>query len=111
MIRGGGLVASGQWTGSTRRVTLPPDWPRIRNSVLKRDGRRCRINGPMCIGMASEVDHAGSRDDHRPESLRAACRPCHLSRSSGQGGAAAGRAARARAALKQRPQEGHPGLC
>lgn len=59
---------------------------------------------------ATEVDHMGSRDDHRPESLRSACSPCHLLRSSGQGGAAAGRAARARAAAKRRPEEGHPGL-
>jgi len=103
-------MASGGWQGSTRRRTLPPDWMRVRNHVLKRDGRRCRIRDTMCIGVATEVDHVGDREDHRPEMLRAACGPCHQNRSSMQGGQAAGRARRAIVAARRRPAERHPGI-
>jgi 5-methylcytosine-specific restriction endonuclease McrA len=103
-------VASGQWAGSTRRSTLPADWMRRRNHVLKRDQRMCRIKGPMCIGTATEVDHVGSRDDHRTEMLRAACHPCHLDRSSSQGGAALGQQRKKIAAARRRPPESHPGV-
>lgn len=103
-------MASGGWRDSTRRSTLPADWPRVRNHVLKRDGRQCRIAGPMCIGTATEVDHVGDREDHRPESLRAACSPCHLDRSSRQGAGASAQARRQIVAARKRPQERHPGL-
>lgn len=103
-------MASGGWQGSTRKATLPANWWRLRASVLRRDNHTCQLRDPGCIGHATEVDHAGDRDDHRPEKLRAACKPCHQLRSSGQGGAAAGKAARARKAARFRPPEPHPGL-
>ena len=103
-------MASGQWETSTRRSTLPPDWCRVRNHVLKRDGRLCRIQGPLCIGTATEVDHTGDREDHRPEALQAACNPCHQAKSSAQGGQDAGRARRERVAARKRAPERHPGI-
>ena len=103
-------MASGGWSSSSRRSTLPPDWPRVRNSVLKRDGRRCQIKGPLCIGVATEVDHTGDPEDHRREVLRAACKPCHAARSAQQGGSASATARRDRVAAKRRPAERHPGL-
>ena len=99
------------WQGSTRRATLPKDWWRVRWAVLERDGHRCQLREPdLCVGIAAEVDHIGSRADHRPENLRAACRPCHQHRSSQQGGQAAGERRRARVAARRRPPEPHPGM-
>jgi len=99
------------WEGSTRRQTLGKDYFRNRAIVMRRDGKRCQLRIPgLCIGDATDCDHIGDRLDHRPENMRAACRPCHLKRSGEQGGAAAGQAARARAATRKRPAEPHPGL-
>lgn len=104
-------MASGRWEGSTRRVTLGPEFFRNRNRVLKRDGRVCQLQDSMCIGLATEVDHIGDRGNHAEDNLRAACKPCHQNRSSSQGGQAAGRARRERVAARRRPAERHPGLC
>ena len=90
---------------------MPPDWMRRRNHVLKRDARICKIQDPMCISVATEVDHIGDRMNHSEGNLRAACKPCHQNRSSGQGGAAAGRMRRAMASQRRRPPEAHPGIC
>lgn len=98
------------WHGSTRRATLPPDWPTIRPRILRRDHHRCQLAGPRCLVRATEVDHIGDRDDHRDENLRAACRPCHMTRSSSQGGQAAAAAYAAIAARRYRPSEPHPGM-
>ncbi len=103
-------MASGQWAGSTRRETLGPEFFRNRARVLRRDGRMCQLRDPMCIGVATEVDHVGDRMDHREANLRAACKPCHQNRSSGQGGAAAGRVRKQIAAARKRKPEAHPGL-
>lgn len=59
-------------------------WRRRRLEILERDGWRCQIQGPKCLGEANEVDHkapismGGSKLD--PSNLRAACRPCNLGR-------------------------------
>lgn len=104
-------MASGDWAGSTRKATLGPEYHRNRAIVMRRDGRRCQLRTPgICIGVATDCDHIGDRLDHRPENMRAVCRPCHQLRSSGQGGAAAGRAARKRRAMRFREAEPHPGL-
>lgn len=104
-------MASGQWQGSTRRVTLGKTYHRNRALVMRRDGRRCQLRTPgICIGAATECDHVGDRLDHSVENMRAACHPCHLDRSSRQGGQAAGQARKARAAARFREPERHPGL-
>lgn len=70
----------------TRRVYRGP-WPRVRRSVLERDGYVCQIKGPKCTTVATHVDHiipelaGGSWYDEA--NLRAACRTCNLARSSG----------------------------
>ena len=96
---------------SSRKSTLPRDWPRRRQQVLNRDGRTCQIRGSRCIGHAVEVDHIGHRDNHDHDNLRASCTPCHQDRSAGQGGAASATARQARIAARKRPAERHPGLC
>lgn len=58
-------------------------WSRLRETVMRRDGHRCRIGGPSCLGFALEVDHiipriAGGTD--APSNLRAVCKPCHKRR-------------------------------
>lgn len=57
------------------------------------------------------MDHVRPGDDHDEANLKAIHRrPCHARKSSGEGGAAAGRAARARAAARFRDPEPHPGM-
>ena len=62
--------------------------------ILSRDGYRCRIQGPRCTSLATEVDHieargAGGRHglakawNDRDENLRGVCKTCHTERHSG----------------------------
>jgi 5-methylcytosine-specific restriction protein A len=63
-------------------------WQRLRLQVLERDGWRCQIRGPKCLGEADEVDHIVPVlvDPYReldPTNCRASCRPCNLDRRGG----------------------------
>lgn len=65
-----------------------PAYRRARRAALERAGWRCeiRIEG-ICLGAATEADHADqTANDPDHESLRAACRPCHLHVTARQGG-------------------------
>ncbi|WP_218020900.1 HNH endonuclease [Nocardia crassostreae] len=93
------------WSTSQRREHLPPDWPRLRSTILRRDGYRCRIGGPCCLGTATDVDHIHRGNDHSLANLRAACRRCHARKSSAEGHI---RRAELRA-RRYRPAERHPG--
>lgn len=80
---------------STRKLkSNDAKWNRLRRFVLKRDGHKCQIRYVgICIGLASEADHItpvtqGGSDS--PSNLQAACRPCHLAKSSDEGHKAAG---------------------
>jgi 5-methylcytosine-specific restriction protein A len=100
-------MAGGQWAGSSRRGRLPDDWPKIRNRVLKRDGRICHI----CHASGADgVDHVIPGDDHSEANLRAVhhnVEPyCHRAKSSAEGG----RAAQAKRIPRSRPAEKHPGM-
>jgi 5-methylcytosine-specific restriction protein A len=70
-------------------------WRKLRRFILKRDNHRCQIRFVgTCIGVATEVDHKlrvtlGGTD--HPSNLQAACRPCHLAKSSDEGLEAQGR--------------------
>lgn len=122
---------AGQWAGSDRRSTLPPDWAtRVRPAILTRDDYRCtwlgdltqdgrpgdylqavewnilHLLGNRCASTATDVDHIGPPDDHTATNLRALCSWHHNHRSSRQG--VHGRAQRAH--LRQRPITPHPGL-
>ena len=80
------------WDTSTRR--MPPNWAAIRESVLRRDRRRCQWidrDGALCGRPANEVDHKVHRDDHRPESLWSLCHDHHARKTARE--AAAARAA------------------
>lgn len=64
-------------------------WPRLRLTILERDGYCCQMRGPKCKGVATTVDHIVSVANggawHDPDNLRAACTTCNYS-----SGAAAG---------------------
>ncbi|MGH3760266.1 HNH endonuclease [Actinophytocola sp.] len=90
------------WARSTRRTRLPPDWPRIRARVLRRDPI-CRLCG---TAPSTEVDHIRPGDDHSDTNLRGVCTPCHRTKSAHEGGTAAA----ARRSRRRPPEPDHPGL-
>ncbi|MFD8315878.1 HNH endonuclease [Kitasatospora purpeofusca] len=97
------------WTTSNRRDRLPADWPRIRKRILRRDGGRCTTvfsTGRRCLARATDVDHIVPGDDHTDDNLRSLCGWCHTTKSSSEGGTAAG----LRAARQTRPKAPHPAL-
>jgi len=55
-------------------------WRRLQAQILTRDGHRCQMRGPRCIGHATTVDHIVPKQhggtDH-PSNLRAACTACN----------------------------------
>lgn len=61
-------------------------WRRARKLALDRDGWICQINGPNCLGRATEGDHivpveaGGALYDLA--NIRAACLPCNHGRHS-----------------------------
>lgn len=96
---------SGQFAGSTRGSRLPADWRRtVVPRILDRDGHTCQIRLPGCAGTATEVDHVIRGDDHSDDNLRAACPPCHRSKSGKEGAAV-----RHRYRMRRDP-EPHPGI-
>lgn len=92
-------------TWSVRK--LPPDWKRIRQRVLERDGHCCRIvnnEGVMCGRPASDVHHITQGNNHSPDNLIACCRWHHSRLTSKQANAARKRV------TQRRPPEDHPGI-
>jgi 5-methylcytosine-specific restriction endonuclease McrA len=90
------------WEGSTRRATLPKDWPHIRRRILRRDGYLCRIAYPgVCLGPATQVDHIGDRNRHDETNLQAACAPCNQRKNI---------LTRPKLQPRTRPAEPHPGV-
>src|SRR5664280_1276336 len=62
-------------------------WRRVRLTILERDGYLCRIKGPKCTVIATQVDHIvpvkpdGSGGAwFEPANLRAACFACNRDR-------------------------------
>lgn len=90
------------WASSNRSASLPPDWPKRRARVKRRDGNRCVRCGSTT---KLEVHHKGDRDDHRDHMLETLCHDCHQ-RETVQESIEA-RAAQPKA---RRPSEPHPGL-
>jgi HNH endonuclease len=56
-------------------------WPKVRLAILERDNRTCRIVGPGCTNIATEVDHIIPIDKggawYDPDNLRASCHRCN----------------------------------
>lgn len=89
------------WHGSDRATRLPPDWPRRRKRILRRDSV-CQV---CQLAPSTEVDHINPGDDHSDANLQGICAPCHATKSGREGGRAAARRPSAR-----RPADPHPGL-
>lgn len=65
------------------------DWRRLSKSILERDGYRCRIGGPGCLGLATTTDHIvpiSRGGTHHPSNLQAACRPCNSGKRDREAG-------------------------
>jgi len=105
----------GQWSTSPRRAQLPPDWATLCAQARELWGTACYL---CAHPGATDTDHVTPGADHRVTNLRPACgarcphcraegrTPCHLAKSSREGGQAA-QAIRPRRA---RPPEPHPGI-
>lgn len=69
-----------------RQIYNSTQWLRLRPVILERDGYRCKIGGPRCVGTADQVDHivpliqGGAPYD--PDNLRAACKACNVARAN-----------------------------
>jgi 5-methylcytosine-specific restriction protein A len=101
------------WPNSTRRETLPPDWPNRVALVRARVGGRCewpgwlpgrteRLTGEPCRQMGTDCDHIGDRDDHRLANLQWLCGMHHQRKTIDD--------RRTRRRSDRRPPERHPGL-
>lgn len=100
------------WQGSERREGLPPDWAKLRQRILRRDGHRCTHTdnyGARCSDPATDVDHITPGNDHSESNLRSLC-DFHHKKKSGAEGARAAAANRRRNDKKFRRGESHPGL-
>ena len=88
--------------------SFPKDWKRIAARIKRRDPQ-CRIAGPRCTKVSTEVDHVipvfegGTHDD---DNLQGACHACHAEKTARE--SARARAARPRPS-RLRPVERHPG--
>lgn len=75
--------------------------------VLRRDGYKCQIKGPKCLGRATILDHIipvafGGPDEDA--NCQAACEPCHAEKTQRE--AAEGRRRKRHRAIRP---ERHPG--
>lgn len=96
------------WATSTRAARLPADWPARREAVRRRAGGRCEaaVHAPGCTGVGAECDHKRRGDDHSLENLQWLSVACHKAKTMEE----VAEANRARAAMRLRPAERHPGL-
>ncbi|NOY97734.1 MAG: DEAD/DEAH box helicase [Chloroflexi bacterium] len=78
----GTLRAAGAWRGDPNQYG--PDWPRLRDAVRARDGRRCRVCGAPETDRAHHVHHktpfrsfASAAEANRMDNLVTLCAACH----------------------------------
>jgi 5-methylcytosine-specific restriction endonuclease McrA len=60
------------------------EYKRFRKLILNRDGYRCQIRGPRCLGRATQVDHivpVNRANLCDPSNCRAACATCNASKA------------------------------
>jgi 5-methylcytosine-specific restriction protein A len=100
------------WQGSTRRATLPADWPQrvivVKNRAYGRcewpgwlPGRYRRHAGAPCRQLGTDCDHIDDRDNHDLSNLQLLCRGHHVRKSLAD--------QRTRRVSEKRPRERHPG--
>jgi len=94
------------WKGSLRAKRLPSNWGSLRKTVLLRDGHKCKLQYPGCLGTATEVDHLLQGDDHSLTNLQAVCSDCHKVKTNKDRVVLLA----SRRKLRYRPGDRHPGL-
>lgn len=95
------------WSTSNRRQRLPKDWPTIRARVIADAHGHCQAttHAPDCNGHATDVDHITPGDNHQLSNLQALSAACHRAKTAHE----SAQRSRARAAMRRRPTETHPG--
>lgn len=95
------------WETSTRSQRLPKDWARRREARKRIARGMCEapVHAPGCSGRGEECDHNIPGDDHSIENLRWLSGPCHDAKTRRE----AAERNRARAQMRLRPEEKHPG--
>lgn len=88
------------WQGSTRRATLPRDWPQIRRQVAAQANGMCQF--PACGRPGNEADHIDNPYDHRLSNLQWLCNTHHTQKTLAS--------QRTRRGSEKRPRERHPGI-
>lgn len=89
-----GSWSTGNKQNPSKSRSAEGKWRKTRKRILSRDSHQCQIRFVgICIGLASEADHiiptSEGGTDH-DSNLQAACRPCHLAKSSDEGHKALG---------------------
>lgn len=101
------------WTSSTRRASLPLDWPNRRIAAKNRAFGRCewpgwfpgRVNkhaGTPCRSLGTDCDHIKDPHDHDLSNLQWLCHGHHVQKTLAD--------QRTRRVSDKRPRERHPGL-
>jgi len=95
------------WTTSDRAQRLPPDWEQRKVVVKRRARGRCQAttHARGCTGRGTQVDHIHAGDDHGLHNLQLLSEPCHKAKNAEE----AAERNRARAQMRRRPPEAHPG--
>ena len=73
--------------GASGRAISARPWRRTRDQVLARDPV-CRIAGPRCTTVATEVDHIVRGAGDHDTNLQGACHPCHQAKTQTEAAAA-----------------------
>lgn len=92
----------------SRARTSSPAHRASRLRVLERDGYRCRIEGPHCIGTATVKDHiipTAEGGDESDANGQASCAPCNQGKAQEE----ARRGYERRQARLKLPRADHPG--
>lgn len=95
------------WETSNRASRLPKDWAQRKARVKRRDHGRCQASkhNPRCNGKGTEIDHIRRGDNHSLFNLQLLNHYCHADKTKAENIADR----KARAAMKRRPAEKHPG--
>lgn len=73
------------WQSNPNPAYGRASWKRARARQLAKDRHRCQIQGPGCLGAATEVDHTYGIDaDPQHRHLRSVCSVCHKAHTSTQ---------------------------
>lgn len=95
------------WYTSDRRSRLPRNWPALVAATKKRAHGKCQAKQHTkgCNRIGTECDHIISGDDHSMNNLQWLSAECHKTKTQAE----AAQNNTARAAMRRRPPEPHPG--